>query len=81
MTKIEVSEQLTEIMLKTIGERIDHMVAQRSMLDNDEWVIVLNGIVNALDKVLDNLLDDRLLLTSDYNELDDAMDTLADLEY
>lgn len=81
MTSIEISKQITESMLKTIGDRKDHMIAQRSMLDNDEWVIVLNGIVNALDKVLDNLLDDRLLLTSDYNKLDDAMDTLADLGY
>lgn len=81
MTSIEISHQITETMLTTIGNRKDHMIAQRAMLDNDEWVIVLNGIVNALDKVLDNLLDDRLLLTSDYNKLDDAMDTLADLGY
>lgn len=81
MTSIEISHQITETMLKTIGNRKDHMIAQRAMLDNDEWVIVLNGIVNALDKVLDNLLDDRLLLTSDYNKLDDAMDVLADLGY
>lgn len=81
MTSIEISKQITESMLHTIGDRKVHMIAQRAMLDNDEWVIVLNGIVNALDKVLDNLLDDRLLLTSDYNKLDDAMDTLADLGY
>lgn len=81
MDKIEISEKLKESMLQTIGDRKDHMIAQRSMLDPDEWVIVLNGIVNALDKVLDNLLDDRLLLTSDYNELDDVMDELADLGY
>lgn len=81
MTSIEISHQITETMLQTIGDRKDHMIAQRAMLDNDEWVIVLNGIVNALDKVLDNLLDDRLLLTSDYNKLDDAMDVLADLGY
>jgi hypothetical protein len=81
MTKIEVSETLTETMLKTIGERIDHMVAQRSELPSTEWELVLNGAVNALDKALDNMLEAGLLLTSDYNDLDDAMDNLAELEY
>lgn len=81
MTKIEVSEKLAETMLRTIGDRIDHMIAQRSQLASTEWELVLNGAVNALDKALDNMLETGLLLTSDYNTLDDTMDNLAELEY
>lgn len=81
MTSIEISHQVTQDLLQTIGNRIEHMIAQRSELPLEAWVLVLNSAVNTLDKVLDEMLDSGLLLSSDYNTLDDAMDTLADLGY
>lgn len=82
MTMIEISQQVTESMLATIGKRIDLLTeSYRNGMDRKEWYATKTGETNALDMAIDQMMKNGMIINRDYNKLDDAMDRLADLEY
>lgn len=82
MTMIEISQQVTESMLTTIGKRIDLLTeSYRNDMDRNEWYATKTGETNALDMAIDQMMKNGMIMNKDYNKLDDAMDRLADLEY
>lgn len=82
MTLLEISEQVTESMLATIGKRIDLLTeSYRNGMDRKEWYATKTGETNALDMAIDQMMKNGMIINRDYNKLDDAMDRLADLEY
>lgn len=82
MTMIEISQQVTESMLTTIGKRIDLMIeSYRNGMDRKEWYATKTGACNSLDAAIDQMMKNGMIINRDYNKLDDAMDRLADLEY
>lgn len=82
MTLLEISQQVTESMLATIGKRIDLMVeSYRNGMDRKEWYATKTGACNALDAAIDQMMKNGMIINRDYNKLDDAMNRLAFLEY
>lgn len=82
MTLLEISQQVTESMLATIGKRIDLLTeSYRNGMDRKEWYATKTGETNALDMAIDQMMKNGMIINRDYNKLDDAMDRLAGLEY
>lgn len=64
-----------------IYHRMEVLQALKKTYDKNEWEAHKQGAVNTIDKLMDDLLEAGTLSPSEYQGLDDLLDTLADMPY
>lgn len=78
----EVGTYLVENMKKAIAIRAEFLRGrERNGATPAELHTELAGAVNTLDTIVDDYLANDMITSEQYNELDDALDDFADMEF
>lgn len=64
-----------------IYHRMEALQGVKETYTETEWEAHKQGAVNTIDKLMDDLLEAGTLSPSEYQGLDDLLDTLADMPY
>lgn len=66
---------------RLIYQRMEALQALKKTYTENEWKACVTGVAITIDNLMDDLLEAGTLSSSEYQGLDDLLDTLVDVPY